>query len=44
MSGKPADSMVLSREKRPNAGAKMADLLNKEDCDEFYQSTYGGFF
>lgn len=44
MNAKDMESMVLSREKRRNAGARMAELLNKEDCDEFYQSTYGGFF
>ncbi|ESO86561.1 hypothetical protein LOTGIDRAFT_95101, partial [Lottia gigantea] len=31
------------REKRSNAGSKMAKLLNDEEEDEFYQTTYGGF-
>lgn len=38
------EMLATSRERRGNAGAKMAQLLEKEDPDEFYQSTYGGFF
>ncbi|KAK3089450.1 hypothetical protein FSP39_003709 [Pinctada imbricata] len=35
--------MAASREKRNNAGSKMARLLEAEDEDEFYKTTYGGF-
>ncbi len=36
--------LVTSREKRWNAGRKMAQLLDgEESIDEFYQSAYGGF-
>ncbi|KAL3310775.1 Vacuolar protein sorting-associated protein 72 [Cichlidogyrus casuarinus] len=31
------------RSRRNNAGSKMAKLLNAEDEDEFYATTYGGF-
>ncbi|EFO26993.1 hypothetical protein LOAG_01489 [Loa loa] len=37
--------MVTSREKRPNAGNKMAQLLESaEQEDEFYRNTYDGRF
>jgi vacuolar protein sorting-associated protein 72 len=36
-------SLVTERERRKNAGSKMAKLLNDEDDDEFYKSAYGGF-
>lgn len=36
-------SLATSREKRSNAGSKMAQLLNNEEEDEFYQTCYGGF-
>lgn len=42
--GPEIEMLAKSRERRGNAGAKMAQLLEKEDPDEFYQSTYGGFF
>lgn len=35
--------MALQRERRANAGNKMAKLLNEEEEDEFYKTTYGGF-
>lgn len=35
--------MASKREKRSNAGNRMARLLNEEEVDEFYQETYGGF-
>ncbi|WAR23242.1 VPS72-like protein [Mya arenaria] len=35
--------LASTREKRQNAGAKMASLLEAEDEDDFYKTTYGGF-
>ncbi|XP_076636775.1 vacuolar protein sorting-associated protein YL-1 isoform X2 [Colletes latitarsis] len=35
--------MALARERRANAGNKMAKLLNEEEEDDFYKTTYGGF-
>ncbi|XP_017890821.1 vacuolar protein sorting-associated protein 72 homolog [Ceratina calcarata] len=35
--------MALTRERRANAGSKMAKLLNEEEEDDFYKTTYGGF-
>ncbi|KAL5016487.1 hypothetical protein ScPMuIL_006076 [Solemya velum] len=35
--------MAATREKRHNAGSKMAKLLNEEEEDDFYKNTYGGF-
>lgn len=35
--------MALSRDRRSNAGSKMAKLLNEEEEDDFYKTTYGGF-
>ncbi|XP_034945101.1 vacuolar protein sorting-associated protein 72 homolog [Chelonus insularis] len=35
--------MASTRERRANAGSKMARLLNEEEEDEFYKTTYGGF-
>ncbi|CAL7942252.1 unnamed protein product [Xylocopa violacea] len=35
--------MALNRERRANAGNKMAKLLNEEEEDDFYKTTYGGF-
>lgn len=35
--------MAATRERRSNAGCKMARLLDEEEEDEFYQQTYGGF-
>lgn len=35
--------MAATRDRRTNAGNKMARLLNEEEEDEFYKTTYGGF-
>ncbi|KAH0955007.1 hypothetical protein HN011_004187 [Eciton burchellii] len=35
--------MAATRERRTNAGNKMARLLNEEEEDDFYKTTYGGF-
>lgn len=35
--------MALNRDRRSNAGSKMAKLLNEEEEDDFYKTTYGGF-
>lgn len=35
--------MASARERRANAGNKMAKLLNEEEEDDFYKTTYGGF-
>lgn len=35
--------MAAEREKRYNAGSRLATLLNEEEEDEFYKTTYGGF-
>jgi len=35
--------MAAGRAHRSNAGAKMAGLLDKEEEDDFYKTTYGGF-
>ena len=35
--------MAASRSRRSNAGNKMASLLDTEEVDEFYATTYGGF-
>ncbi|XP_013173767.1 PREDICTED: vacuolar protein sorting-associated protein 72 homolog [Papilio xuthus] len=34
---------MAQREKRSNAGNRMAKLLDEEEEDEFYKTTYGGF-
>lgn len=35
---------MAQRERRSNAGNRMAKLLDEEeDVDEFYSTTYGGF-
>lgn len=36
-------TLVSGREKRSNAGARMSRLLEAEDDDDFYKTTYGGF-
>ena len=36
-------SLVSSREKRSTAGNRMSKLLDQEDDDDFYKTTYGGF-
>jgi len=35
--------MAASRSRRDHAGAKMSGLLDKEEEDDFYKTTYGGF-
>ncbi|XP_053681115.1 vacuolar protein sorting-associated protein 72 homolog [Anopheles nili] len=35
--------MAAKRERRSNAGRRMATLLNEEEEDEFYKTSYGGF-
>lgn len=36
--------MAATRERRSNAGNKLARLLDQEeDADDFYKTTYGGF-
>uniref|UniRef100_A0A182JQJ6 Vacuolar protein sorting-associated protein 72 homolog n=1 Tax=Anopheles christyi TaxID=43041 RepID=A0A182JQJ6_9DIPT len=35
--------MAAARERRSNAGRRMATLLNEEEEDEFYKTSYGGF-
>ena len=35
--------MAASRSRRANAGNKMSALLDTEEVDEFYATTYGGF-
>lgn len=37
------ESLSKHRERRSNAGSRMAAMLDKEE-DDFYKSTYGGFF
>lgn len=37
------DGLAATRERRSNAGARMARLLLAEDEDDFYKTTYGGF-
>jgi vacuolar protein sorting-associated protein 72 len=36
-------NLANQRERRTNAGSKMAKLLNEEEEDEFYKTAYGGF-
>ena len=35
--------MALNRERRSNAGNRLSRLVEDEEEDEFYKSTYGGF-
>lgn len=35
--------MAAKRERRNNAGAKMCKLLDEEEEDDFYKTSYGGF-
>lgn len=35
--------MAASRDRRHNAGNRLSKLLNEEEEDEFYKTTYGGF-
>lgn len=37
------EGLALMRDRRSNAGARMARLLEAEDEDDFYKTTYGGF-
>jgi len=37
------DGLASGRERRSNAGARMSRLLDAEDDDDFYKTTYGGF-
>jgi len=37
------DSLASGRDRRSNAGARMSRLLDAEDDDDFYKTTYGGF-
>lgn len=34
---------MANRDKRCNAGNRMARLLDNEEEDDFYKTTYGGF-
>ncbi|KAK6617625.1 hypothetical protein RUM44_005213 [Polyplax serrata] len=36
-------SLATTRERRNNAGNKMAKLMDAEEEDDFYKNTYGGF-
>ena len=36
-------ALALTREKRINAGNRMSRMLQEEEQDEFYATTYGGF-
>ncbi|XP_022090818.1 vacuolar protein sorting-associated protein 72 homolog isoform X2 [Acanthaster planci] len=36
-------ALALTREKRANAGNRMSRMLQEEEQDEFYATTYGGF-
>uniref|UniRef100_A0A673KRV2 Vacuolar protein sorting-associated protein 72 homolog n=1 Tax=Sinocyclocheilus rhinocerous TaxID=307959 RepID=A0A673KRV2_9TELE len=36
-------SLASSREQRSTAGSRMSELLDAEEEDEFYKTTYGGF-
>ncbi|XP_053209638.1 glutamic acid-rich protein-like [Panonychus citri] len=37
-------SIASNRSRRPNAGSKMSEIANsKQEDDEFYKKTYGGF-
>lgn len=35
--------MAATRERRGNAGNKMSTLLDEEEEDDFYKTSYGGF-
>lgn len=35
--------MAAKRERRGNAGNKMSRLLDEEEEDDFYKTSYGGF-
>ncbi len=36
-------ALALTREKRFNAGNRMSRMLQEEEQDDFYKTTYGGF-
>ena len=36
-------TLVVDREPRTTAGNRMSKLLDAEEEDEFYKTTYGGF-
>jgi vacuolar protein sorting-associated protein 72 len=36
-------SLAATRDKRSNAGNRMSKLLDEEEDDDFYKTTYGGF-
>lgn len=36
-------SLAVGREPRKTAGNRMSKLLDAEEEDEFYKTTYGGF-
>lgn len=36
--------MAANRERRPNAGSKIAELLENDTVDDFYREHYGGFY
>lgn len=42
-SEKDIETLAATRSRRGNAGSKMSKLLNDEEEDEFYKTTYGGF-
>lgn len=35
--------MAATRARRANAGTRIAKLLDEEEEDEFYKTSYGGF-
>jgi len=37
------NNLATGRDRRSNAGARMSRLLDAEDDDDFYKTTYGGF-
>lgn len=36
-------SLAFSKEPRKTAGSRLSKLLDAEEEDEFYKTTYGGF-
>ena len=36
-------ALAVTREKRVNAGNRMSRMIQEEEKDEFYKTTYGGF-
>ena len=36
-------ALALTRDKRFNAGNRMSRMLQEEEQDDFYKTTYGGF-